>query len=341
MQDHDDVAHGKGAGNGVSALMETGLRGAGALLSVSLLLGIIYWSFMLGQREATEVPVIRAMQGLPRLVPTDPGGAVADYQGLEVNSVLGNDSPTPVKIETTLAPDTGALSGEDRPMSTLVEMARNQAETTARDTAAALDSISNGALRVSATSVLQEVDGDGTITLLSGRPDDSDEGPLRVDAGSMLVETTDAAPADNRSVAADGMMTPLRRPENLGVTSMTDAVEDLLMQLEPEEGDTSDDMAPLLRPLREFGNPTILPGDALIQLGAYTSEEDALATWDKVVAENNDLLAGLDRVIQATESAGMTFYRLRAAGLEDVDQTRALCAALTPRGVDCIAVTQQ
>ncbi len=340
MQDSSDRR-----ANGFSNLVENALRWAGALLSVGLLLGIVYWSFMLGQREATEVPVIRAMAGLPRILPDDPGGAVADYQGLEVNSVLGSDESGRIDTETTLAPESGALSAEDRPMSTLAEMARNEAEDTARATAEALAEIASATaepVRVPPSTVLVEVDGNA-VPLSEVRDPTA---PQRVQASSMLVETTEGLPDEDATEPepvenAQGMTTPLRRPASIGSQNISETIDDLILMLEPEEGDTSEDMVPLLRPSRQFGNPTILPGDALVQLGAYNTLEDANAAWQRLRAENSDLLGGLNRFIETTESAGNTLYRLRAAGLNGVDENLALCAALQPRGVDCIAVTQQ
>ena len=278
-----------GAGGAVTLV----LRWVGAIASVGLVIGIIYWSFLLGQRDAQEVPVIRAMSGNARIVPDDPEGAQADHQGLAVNEVLAETMPSDVDTETTLAPSSQSLTSEDETMSSLDEAS------------------------VEATPVA----------------------PIRVDPASILTEIT---PEPEPSVAADGMTIPVRRPDNfMSGDPISDAIEDLLLELNPEEGDTSSETPALPRPTPKFGNPLLDPGTALIQLGAFNSLEDAGAIWVKYQSDHADLLANKQRFIEPIETGGRLLYRLRAAGFNGLDQTRAICAALDARGVDCISVTVQ
>ncbi len=274
--------------------MAVALRWFGAVASLSLVIGIIYWGFLLGQRDATDVPVIRAMEGNARIVPDDPQGTQADNQGLAVNEVLAETTPTAVNTNTTLAPTSQTVTAEDETMSALVPVAPAPTE--------------------NAT-------------------------PIVVDAATLMVEIN---PVAEPSVAPDGMTTPLRRPDNFQQADpISDAIEGLLQELIPEEGDTSFETPDLPRPEPKFGNPLLDPGAALIQLGAYNSLEDAGDVWVDYQSEHGDLLANTQRYIEPIESGGRLLYRLRAAGFEGLDQTRALCAALDARGVDCISVTVQ
>ena len=282
---------------GVGKVVALGLRWIGAVASISLVLGIIYWSFLLGQRDAQDVPVIRAMAGKARVVPVDPKGSQAENQGLSVNTVLAETTPSAVSTETSLAPAAQTVTAEDETMSALVEMP--------------------------------------IVPLVPLTPVE----PVRIDAASMLVEIN---PAYVPSVAEDGMATPYRRPDNLKtIDPLSDAIEGLLQELIPEEGDTSLETPELERPTPKFGNPLLDPGAALIQLGAYNSLEDAGDVWNRYQNEHGDLLANTQRYIEPIESGGRLLYRLRAAGFADLNQTRALCAALDARDVDCISVTVQ
>ncbi len=98
---------------GLGILAAKVLRWAGSLLSLGLVLGIVFWTYSLGKRDATEVPVIRALEGAARIAPEDPGGAEADHQGLEVNEVLASDDPSEVNTDTSLAPAPQNVSEED------------------------------------------------------------------------------------------------------------------------------------------------------------------------------------------------------------------------------------
>ena len=279
---------------GVTGAVAVALRWIGAVASVSLVIGIIYWGFLLGQRDATDVPVIRAMEGNARIVPADPQGTQADNQGLAVNEVLAETTPTAVDTNTTLAPASQTVTAEDETMSALVPVA-----------AAPIQNAT----------------------------------PIVVDAATLMVEIN---PVVEPSVAPDGMTMPVRRPDNfLQADPISDAIEGLLQELIPEEGDTSSETPELPRPAPKFGNPLLDPGAALIQLGAYNSLEDAGDVWGEYQSEHGDLLANTQRYIEPIESGGRLLYRLRAAGFDGLDQTRALCAALDARGVDCISVTVQ
>lgn len=279
---------------GVTGAVAVAMRWIGAVASVSLVVGIIYWGFLLGQRDATDVPVIRAMEGNARIVPADPQGTQADNQGLSVNEVLAETTPTAVDTNTTLAPASQTVTAEDETMSALVPVA-----------AAPIQNAT----------------------------------PIVVDAATLMVEIN---PVVEPSVAPDGMTMPVRRPDNfLQADPISDAIEGLLQELIPEEGDTSSETPELPRPTPKFGNPLLDPGAALIQLGAFNSLEDAGDVWIEYQSEHGDLLANTQRYIEPIESGGRLLYRLRAAGFDGLDQTRALCAALDARGVDCISVTVQ
>ena len=69
--------------NKITKLMNT----AGALMSVALIIGVGVWGYRLLVRDATGVPVVRALEGPMRMQPADPGGQQTAHQGLSVNSV--------------------------------------------------------------------------------------------------------------------------------------------------------------------------------------------------------------------------------------------------------------
>ncbi|KIQ67855.1 SPOR domain-containing protein [Wenxinia marina] len=79
-------------------------------------------------------------------------------------------------------------------------------------------------------------------------------------------------------------------------------------------------------------------GTTLVQLGAYPDEGAATAAWTRISSDFSDFIAGREPVIQAAESAGQTFYRLRAIGFEDLADARRFCSALVAEEADCIPV---
>ena len=79
-------------------------------------------------------------------------------------------------------------------------------------------------------------------------------------------------------------------------------------------------------------------GTALVQLGAFPSEAAAGTAWDRIAAEFADYIAGREPILQEADSAGQTFYRLRALGFADLGDARRFCSALVAEGADCIPV---
>lgn len=75
-----------------------------------------------------------------------------------------------------------------------------------------------------------------------------------------------------------------------------------------------------------------------IQLVAVGRRDQAERAWDRLRDENSDLLGRLQPIIAQPEQEPGALFRLRAGPLASVEDARALCAALSGRGVDCIVV---
>lgn len=83
----------------------------------------------------------------------------------------------------------------------------------------------------------------------------------------------------------------------------------------------------------EAGLPS---GTRLVQLGTYDSEEAARAGWDQVVGQFGPLMDGKRRVIEAAETNGQPFFRLRAEGFADIADARRFCAVLDDQKATCV-----
>ncbi|MGB3248376.1 MAG: SPOR domain-containing protein, partial [Tabrizicola sp.] len=83
-----------------SAKVQRSVNLAGAVTSLALVIGLGFWGYQLAVRDVNGVPVIQAMDGPMRISPDDPGGEIADNQGLAVNTVVavGIAAPPPEKL---------------------------------------------------------------------------------------------------------------------------------------------------------------------------------------------------------------------------------------------------
>jgi cell division protein FtsN len=86
---------------------------AGAALSLTLILGVGFWGYKLIMRDVSGIPVVRAMEGDMRVLPDNPGGAVALHTGLSVNEVAAMGEAGGPEDRLVLAPRTAGLSQED------------------------------------------------------------------------------------------------------------------------------------------------------------------------------------------------------------------------------------
>jgi hypothetical protein len=77
-------------------------------------------------------------------------------------------------------------------------------------------------------------------------------------------------------------------------------------------------------------------GGAVVQLGAYRSEEEAQETWDKMHLKFKELSDKKPTIIRADLGARGVYYRLRIGSLASVADAKELCKALAGRGQACI-----
>lgn len=86
---------------------------AGAVCSLALIAGLGIWGYKLAVRDVTGIPVIRALEGPLRIAPENPGGEVADNQGLSVNAVAAAGTALPLPETLVLAPRPVELAVDD------------------------------------------------------------------------------------------------------------------------------------------------------------------------------------------------------------------------------------
>ena len=85
-------------------------------MSVALIIGIAVWGYKLLMRDVTGIPVVRAAAGDMRVRPENPGGQLADNQGLSVNAVASEGTASQFAEQVILAPKPLDLEDEDQPI---------------------------------------------------------------------------------------------------------------------------------------------------------------------------------------------------------------------------------
>lgn len=295
-----------------------------AALSLALVAGMGLWGYRLAVRDVAGIPVVRAMEGPMRLAPDDPGGEVTAYQGLAVNAVAADGAAEGPADRLTLAPAAAELAEEDAAGT----MAAPLADTSARTE-------SNAGLE------LEPADGADAAAI-----------ERAVAEAVSLSGSLDAtgAPADGTRTLAPlpaGFVRPMPKPVWLGgaqVPAESAPQPDPGLSLEgaPETapGAAPAALTPANSPA-EIDAATLQPGTRLVQLGAFETQDLAREEWLKLAARFGELMAGKGRVIEAAQSGGRTFFRLRAHGFETETEARRFCAAFLSEQTACIPVTQR
>lgn len=292
------------------------VNGAGAATSVALILGLGIWGWRLAVRDVTGVPVIRAIEGPARTAPDEPGGELAQHTGLAVNAVAAEGEAAPPADALRLAPGPVGLAAEDVPMGEL------QA----------------AAAKARGAPVSGRVEPQSTIPVARTLPEPlPDEAPDPI-LDAPVVEDIDAAVA----LAAD-MPEPAAEPLKVLPASVPGVARSPRPMPRPGTvasayADTPEAEAVMLASFRDVDPATLQAGDRLVQLGAFDSEAAARSEWDRLAVTFGAVMTGKGRVIQQAESAGKTFYRLRASGFADQADARRFCAALVDKELHCIPV---
>lgn len=299
---------------------------AGAAMSVALIIGIGVWGYKLLVRDVTGIPVVRAAAGDMRVKPDNPGGQLAENQGLSVNSVASEGTADRFAERLILAPKPLDLEDEDQPI--LASMVTSAPQLPARPAQAAKPV-------PDVNAALQSGDVDGLVAQLTDGID-----PMEEDSSDDAVEPTDvsASAADPLDMAVSNAVA-VAMIEEPGVKASlrpktrpaTRAALATPASFTPEtETDTAQ--------TREMDAATLPVGTRLVQLGAFDSPEIARAQWDALNGRFGAYLEGKARVVQEASSGGRTFYRLRAHGFVDIADARRFCSALVAENADCIPV---
>lgn len=314
------------------------IRLSGVAVSCALILGLGVWSYKLGMRQLHGVPLIAAPEGPARVAPDNPGGELADHQGLAVNTIAAvgeaeatadllvlapraaelapEDSASDaleITLGTALAPAAaipapGPKAGHVEPSETMLALRPAQGQLSEPLPEAAAEPLDGPELEVATAEAV-----DAAVAEALGAPM----------AGS-APEAESVAPEDD-IIAADipGLahsLRPLPKPSAVGLIAAVAAQK----------------AAPVAA-VTELDPATLSAGSQLAQIGSYPSPEEARLAWDGVALQFAALLEGKARVIEEAQSGGRTFYRLRVSGFENREEAERFCAAL-PMGGQCVPV---
>jgi len=287
----------------------------GAIVSLGLIVGAVYWGITMAQRDVSKIPVVAARAEPMRVTPENPGGQAADHMDLTVSRVAATE--TPQTVDTVIVASQPAnLDEDDAPQAELIAAQESQALSAAQENAildinALADAMTQG---ISPLTELPQpsatpniVQGNIEDALRLALSDQETSGPLVVDGLVHVSLRPKARPAKHQSVLAIP-------------SAATETKTEVVASVTPAHS-----------------APKITVGSALVQLGAYETSQAAQDEWDKLANVLAPVIADRKPVIEQANSGGRPFYRLRAAGFQDLADARRFCSAVSSK-TDCIPV---
>jgi hypothetical protein len=301
---------------------------AGAVASVALVVGLGVWGYRLAVRDVTGVPVVQALDGPMRIAPDNPGGEIANHQGLSVNDVAEAGVAAAVPETLILAPRPVELAPED----------------TAGLAAPQMPGLAEVAAPLANPGMVSP---DSADLALAAAPPVESASPTELAVDAALAEALglDPDPASTAGSLAAGPADPLAEP--VPATAEIAPAGAITLSPRPKARPVrgADTPAPAktvdLSAINEIDPATIPIGTRLVQFGAFDSADEARTEWVRLQGSFGDLLAQKSMVVQPAESGGRTFFRLRAHGFEDETDARRFCSAFVAQDATCIPVPQR
>ena len=302
------------------------LNYAGAAVSLALMAGIGVWGYQLIKRDVSGIPVVQAIEGAMRVSPDNPGGELEVHTGLAVNEVAAAGAAAAPEDSVLLAPNGSGLAAEDLEIQPSAEAGEVVPQGIAGGETQVVQSevipaAPDKPLTAEEILALAEQITAGTAPL--ERTQDSAIAPtVALDGEPVLA--IERLPASVPGVATS--LRPIVRPASLNVTPAA-----------PEP--VADTATAVAAALTEVVSSTSVPsGTSLVQLGAFSSAEEAVREWDRLQGRFGDFMGTKSRLIQEASASGTTFYRLRASGFEAHTDAERFCAAVKAGNAECVAV---
>lgn len=317
--DYDDYGMVMSEGRGANGRLQAILNISGAVISLSMLLGLGYWGYSIAVRDVTGIPVLRAMSEPMRVSPADPGGDSTSHQGLTVNAVAAVGAVSELPDQLVLAPAPITLTEEDAPgMGAVVSgeasllAAMPEEESSVETAKSTVDLLEPVEIAVAGEAVMDETQSDAVAAALAVALAEED---VAADMGGAVL-TSSPRPKPRGNGSAD-----LALGEPAEVQSLSTG------------GGTAE--------IREVAASDIPVGTRLVQLGAFDDGDAARREWLRLSGQFGELMADKSMVVQEAQSGGRVFFRLRAHGFDGEDQARQFCAAILAEGASCIPVAQR
>jgi hypothetical protein len=288
--------------------------------SLWLTVGMGYWAINLARRDVSGVAVVKALAGPMRLAPDNPGGDVISYQGLSVNEIAAKKGATDLPDKVILAPSSIDLSSEDAPGLTPARSAPlvplPQTQTKSQPPPLAVPPVA------SKDASYMDMPPEGFSPKIIQT---SIEEALSI----AIANSSLYAPSMSLEGAIQGGQERSIRPKPRPLALMVPQSD--IRQNDAVAGISG----------REISYDDIAIGTRLVQLGSFSTPEVARLEWVRLSAKFDQFFADKVRVVQRASVDNKIYFRLRAHGFIDTEDSKRFCAALQAEEAACIPAVKR
>jgi outer membrane biosynthesis protein TonB len=273
-----------------------------ALLVLAMFGGVVWLAYKQGvARGRDETPVLTAANGPEKVAPSQPGGANVPYQGFKIY-----EQPAPPDDSA----DTGPAANAPAP----------------KPAAAAPVETPKPVPQPTVAAPVQAAPQPAPVKLV---PPPAKPAPQPVAA---------AVKPEPKPVVKTAP--PPLKPATATTTPAPKTMDALIQQANNLPATKPAPAAPVGGPAtaapRQLGAPVPAGGSAVLQIGAYKSQDDADSAW-KAYKAKHALAAGYSEDVAKVDLGEKgTWYRLRMAGFSDKAQATAACDKLKADGGVCM-----
>ncbi len=321
------------------ARMKAGVSTAiGATAALGIIFAMGVWFYRLGDRDARNVPIIRAEASAAKRIPDDPGGAKTPHQG--ITSYDAADGASVSAGAAVIAPEPAVPKREDIAMGEL-EVPEEKADS---------EAITEDPLKAEIERAVDEVAPKEAVAAPK-RPVTDDKTGAEAGSPEDASATTEA---ESGAEATDEKVAALDTEVNEeAATEETATIADEEIRF-PDSTEFAPDASPTAprRPTNlvarneaaaktaETAETDLITKAATsafqIQLAADPDRGAVVKLWSRISKANADVLRGRALAVQTTVSGGTTFYRLRVGPFASRAEAVSVCQALKARNQDCI-----
>jgi len=168
------------------------------------------------------------------------------------------------------------------------------------------------------------------VTVLAEGPEEPVTRDVEDTIGSIAAEAEDAAAAASEEV--EDRLASLQQEDAAALGSGGDEEEP---EPVPATTPTAASVTSPAEATASAGNA--LSGAYVVQVGAFRSNEEAVAQWNRMAGRLGDYLDGKARDVERADLGDRgVYHRLRIGPFESSDAASAYCAGLKERGQDCL-----